>query len=213
MSDGTETGVLMSDNTLPIHPLTGMQAIGFTRKGPIWPVLGGSEDGGHPNGGAGGENEPGENGGAGNGEEKTLTQAEVDKIISKTRAEERRKASEKYSDYDDLKKAADGKQTAEQQIADLQQKFAQSEANALRLRVAGRFGISTAPGEDGGPSDADLFLTGTDEDTLTAQAQRLAAREEERKNNQPLVSGEGFNPRPKPNSTQEFLKTLTGRGQ
>lgn len=195
----------MSDNTLPIHPLTGMQAIGFTRKGPIWPVLGGSEDGGHPNG-EGGEGAGSEN----DSDTKTLTQAEVDKIVGKARAEERRKVSEKYSDYDDLKKEADGKKTAEQRFAELEQKFAQSEANTLRLRVAGRFGISTTPGEDGGPSDADLFLTGTDEETLTAQAQRLAAREEERKNNQPLVYGEGTNPRPKPSSTQEFLKTLTG---
>ena len=34
----------MSDNTLPIHPVTGLRAIGLTKRGPIWPVLGGSED-------------------------------------------------------------------------------------------------------------------------------------------------------------------------
>lgn len=34
--------------TLPIHPITGLRAIGFTSRGPIWPVLGGSEDAGTP---------------------------------------------------------------------------------------------------------------------------------------------------------------------
>jgi hypothetical protein len=42
-------------------------------------------------------------------------------------------------------------------------------AEALRLRVASKFGI--------GDEDADLFLTGSDEETLTKQAERLAARE------------------------------------
>ena len=31
-------------NTLPIHPRTGLQAIGFGKRGPIWPVVGGSVD-------------------------------------------------------------------------------------------------------------------------------------------------------------------------
>lgn len=29
---------------LPVHPVTGLRALGFTRRGPVWPVLGGSED-------------------------------------------------------------------------------------------------------------------------------------------------------------------------
>jgi hypothetical protein len=28
---------------LPLHPLTGVRAIGFTRRGPVWPVRGGSD--------------------------------------------------------------------------------------------------------------------------------------------------------------------------
>ncbi|CKH13754.1 hypothetical protein PXH78_26930 [Mycolicibacterium smegmatis] len=42
-------------------------------------------------------------------------------------------------------------------------------AQAIRYRVASKFKISD--------EDADLFLTGTDEETLTRQAQRLAERE------------------------------------
>ena len=34
----------MSDHILPIHPATGLRAIGFTKRGPVWPVQGGSED-------------------------------------------------------------------------------------------------------------------------------------------------------------------------
>lgn len=161
-----------------------------------------------------GDQQQGEQGGDEQASEtKTFTQDEVNQIIGKTRTEERRKASDKYGDYDDLKKAADGKKTADDRLADLEKRYAASEAATLRLRVAGAYGISTKPGKDGEPSDADLFLTGTDEVTLTAQAERLAAREEERKKNQPYVSREGGNPRPKPDSTKEFLSALTGNGQ
>lgn len=37
----------MSD--LPIHPFTHVQAIGFTSRGPVWPVMGGSQPLGDPN--------------------------------------------------------------------------------------------------------------------------------------------------------------------
>ena len=129
---------------------------------------------------------------------KTFTQEEVNKLIGTTRAEERRKVSDKYSDYDDLKKAADGKKTADQLVADLQKRIEQSETKALRAQVAADFGISTKRGDNGEPSDADLFLTGTDEETLIAQAKRLsdreaekAAAEAERKKKNPIVSKEG----------------------
>lgn len=129
---------------------------------------------------------------------KTFTQEEVNKLVGTTRAEERRKVSEKYADYDVLKKAAEGKKTSDDRLAELENKYAQSEANTLRLRVAGDFGISTKRGDNGEPSDADLFLTGTDEETLTAQAKRLSDRaaeqakaEAERKKKNPIVSKEG----------------------
>lgn len=40
---------------LPFHPATGLQAIGFTSRGPIWPVMGGSEGDGGDSGGADGQ--------------------------------------------------------------------------------------------------------------------------------------------------------------
>ena len=59
-------------------------------------------------------------------------------------------------------------------------------AEALRYKVASKFQI--------GDEDADLFLTGTDEETLTKQAERLTERAEERKKNGNQVPREGTNP-------------------
>ncbi|GAA1891794.1 hypothetical protein [Williamsia serinedens] len=144
---------------------------------------------------------------------KTFTQAEVDQLIGKTRTEVRNQVSSKYADYDQLKAAAEGKKTSDDRIAELEKQYAQSQANSLRLRVAGDWGVPTKRGENGEASDADLFLTATDEDTLVAQAKRYNDLMEQQKQNQPHVSREGTNPRPQPNSTQEFLSALTGGGQ
>ena len=152
---------------------------------------------------------------------KTFTQEEVNKLIGTTRAEERRKVSEKYADYDVLRKAAEGKKSADERLAVLESKYAQAEANTLRLRVAGNFGISTKRGDDGEPSDADLFLTGTDEATLTAQAKRLADRaaekanaEAERKKKNPVVSKEGTSTKTGTTTEEddrEFAKNFFGK--
>jgi len=32
----------------PIHPVTGLRALGFSKRGPIWPVIGGNGEGGDP---------------------------------------------------------------------------------------------------------------------------------------------------------------------
>lgn len=40
----------MDLNTLPIHPYTGLQAIGWSKRGPIWPIVGGSQPEGEPEG-------------------------------------------------------------------------------------------------------------------------------------------------------------------
>ncbi|QDK02760.1 scaffolding protein [Gordonia phage Squiddly] len=186
MSDGTETGVLMSDNTP-------------TPQG---------EPAGEPQG------EPTSE------QQKTFTQEEVDKLVGKTRTEERRKVSEKYADYDELKAAAEGKKTADERLAEFERKLAQSEANTLRLRIAGDYGISTKRGDDGEPSDADLFLTGTDEETLAAQAKRLSDRvaaqakaETERKKKNPTVPKEGTSTKTGTTTEEddrEFARTFFG---
>lgn len=107
----------------------------------------------------------------------------------------------KFKDYGDLKAKASKLDEIEQaNLTELEKAngrvtAAESErdtakAEALRLRTAVTHGISL--------EDADLFLTGTDEETLTAQAKRLADRaaeqanaEAERKKKNPIVSKEG----------------------
>ncbi|MGK3957888.1 hypothetical protein ACLKOZ_17050 [Arthrobacter sp. R4] len=121
-------------------------------------------------------------------EGQTFTQADVDRIV-KERAE--RIAKQRYPDYDDLKAKAGGAATLEQRIEEMEKRTLKAEAEALRAGVAAEFGISTKRGPKGEPSDADLFLTGADVDTLTAQAQRLAGRESDRKKQGNFAPKEG----------------------
>lgn len=121
-------------------------------------------------------------------EQKTFTQAEVDALI-KDRAE--RLAKQQYPDYDELKKKADGAKTLEDRLADVEGRLTAAQQRELRTGIAAEFGISTKKGAKGEPSDADLFLTGTDESTLTAQAQRLAARQADSKKQGNVAPREG----------------------
>ena len=134
----------------------------------------------------------------------TLPQSEVDKIVAKVRAEERRKASERFKDYDDLKAKAGEKQTLEERIAEAEKRAENAEARTLRSDVAIEFGISK--------EDRDLFLTANDEDTLRAQAKRLADRDADRKKNPPRVPKEGTVTDPTDSQDREFARQLFGRG-
>lgn len=149
---------------------------------------------------------------AGDGEqqEQTFTQAEVDRIV-KERAE--RIAKQRYPDYDELKAKAEGSKTLEERIGGLEAELATSKAEALRARVAAEFGISTKRGPKGEPSDADLFLTGVDEETLTRQANRLAEREADRKKHGNVAPKEGDTTTTGKNDSdmREFAKELFAR--
>lgn len=123
----------------------------------------------------------------GEGQEQTFTQADVDRIVKERVTRERAK----FSDYDALKSQAEGAKTLEQQVADLRGELDSTKAESLRARVAAEHGISTKKGPNGEPSDADLFLTGSTEETLLAQASRLAAREADRKKQGNVAPKEG----------------------
>jgi len=108
------------------------------------------------------------------------SQDDLNKILSDRLARERAK----YADYRDLKAKASkldeleaaSKTEAEraaERLALLEREATQARADALRFKIAAKFQVS----ED----DADLFLTGTDEETLTRQAQRLTDRTVDRK--------------------------------
>ena len=138
------------------------------------------------------------------------SQDDLNRIIG----ERVKRTESKYADYGDLKaKAAqldalsEASQTETEKATNRATK-AETErddarAESLRLRVAVQHGISI--------EDADLFLTGTDEQTLTAQAERLTAREADRKKNGNRVAAEGGNPNPKSSSSiAEFARGMFG---
>ena len=141
----------------------------------------------------------------------TFTQDDVNRIV-KERAE--RMAKQLYPDYDDLKAKAGESQSLEQRIADMETRTQKAEAAALRASVAAEFGISTKKGPKGEPSDADLFLTGADVDTLTAQAQRLAVREVDRKKQGNFAPKEGTTPKGATDTYErDFVRNLFSRAE
>lgn len=148
-----------------------------------------------PNPGEGGEPKPAEG--------KTFTQAELDQIITDRLAQQ---AKNKFGDYNELKAKADGAKTVEQKLAELETKHAEAEARALRSDIATKHGISA--------EDRDLFLTGSDEASLEAQAKRLAERLADQKKNGNRAPKEGrpvnTNLSPKDAAKREWLQSLSG---
>ena len=120
---------------------------------------------------------------AGEDQPDTFTQEQVNQLVGQARQDERRKATNKFADYDDLKAKAEGAKTVEQQLTELRDENQRIQRDNLAARIAAQHGIP--------PEDADLFLTGTDEQTLTAQATRLAARATDRKKQGNLAPREG----------------------
>lgn len=145
--------------------------------------------------------------GAGDEFKPITTQEDLNRIITDRVNRERAK----FSDYKDVKakaarfdeleaankseieKANDARTQAEQRAA-------QAEAAALRWKVAAKHGISD--------EDAELFLTGTDEETLTKQAQRLTDRVADRKKNGNVVPKEGSTTQPTDDPMRKFTRQL-----
>ena len=97
--------------------------------------------------------------------------------------------------------------TVEQQLADLSTKHAEAESRALRADIASTYGISK--------EDRDLFLTGSDEAALTAQAKRLADRVADQKKNGNRAPREGDTTTgaDKNKDMREFTRDLFGSAQ
>ena len=131
-------------------------------------------------------------------QERIFTQADIDKAIKDRVARERAK----YADYDDLKAKAGGVTTAEERIAALEKQLQETSREALRRRVQAAHGIAD--------EDADLFLTASDEETLTAQAKRLAERTSERKQSNNVVPREGNTPSSPESAELETVRGLFG---
>lgn len=136
------------------------------------------------------------------------SQEDLNRIIADRISRER----SKFTDYEDLKAKAvkfdeldaankSEIEKANEKAAAAEKAAEKATADALRLRVALKHGISD--------EDADLFLTGTDEATLTKQAERLTERIADRKKQGNHVPREGTPPRePQPDDMREFTRKL-----
>lgn len=114
------------------------------------------------------------------------------------RAKENKSAADRLAEIEEANKTE--AQKAADRLAAAEKDAAAARSEALRLRVAAKFGI--------GDEDADLFLTGADEETLTKQAERLTARESERKKTGNHVPREGTPPSTGPSDLSEFRSAL-----
>lgn len=134
-------------------------------------------------------------------QEETFKQEDVDRIVKERLERERAK----FADYDDLKAKAEGAKSVEEKLAELEAKHAEAEARALRSDVAAKHGISA--------EDRDLFLTGSDETTLTAQAKRLAERvaEQKRQGNRAPREGGTTSEGKDDGEMREFARNLFAR--
>lgn len=136
------------------------------------------------------------------------TQDDLNRIIGERLERERAK----FSDYDDLKTKASkydeldeaNKSEAQRlndQLAAEKSAREQAEATALRYRVASKHGVSE--------EDAELFLTGSDEDTLTKQAERLSDRVDQQRRQGNHVPREGApHSKPAEDEVTEFARSL-----
>lgn len=116
----------MNPHVLPRHPRTGLRALGFTSRGPVWPVLGGAPD---PD--PAGDVDPAAGGGAG-GTEKTFTQAELDRIVQREKASAGRSAATQLAESLGMSVEDAKKLLADHAAAlDAQKTQAQRDADAL----------------------------------------------------------------------------------
>lgn len=128
----------------------------------------------------------------------SLTQADVDRIVQERVQRERAK----YADYDELKAKVAGAKSAEDRIADLEAKLAES-----AKRDAHRQMIDTVVREHKLTNPDDIALVGAavDEDSAKRLAKRLA--EDNRRGNYVPGEGKSTNP-PGADPVREFARGL-----
>lgn len=97
------------------------------------------------------------------------------------RAKENKTAADQLAAIEEANKTEAQKNA--DRLAAAEKDAADARREALKFKIASKFQI--------GDEDADLFLTGDDEMSITKQAERLTAREGERKKNGNVVPREG----------------------
>lgn len=139
------------------------------------------------------------------------SQEDLNRLIGDRVARERAK----FADYREVKAKAAKLDELEAQnktesektndrIAQLERELESTRTTALRSRIQAKYGIDD--------EDADLFLTGSDEDALTKQAERLASRAADRKKQGPHVPKQGTDTTsPKPDEMRDSVRSLFGK--
>jgi hypothetical protein len=144
-------------------------------------------------------------------QEKTFTQAEVNKIA----ADRARAERAKFADYDDLKSKADGAKTLEERLASMETELNSTKLSALRSQIASEYGISTKRASEDELSDAEVILTGATREAMTAQATRFAGALAAQKKTGNVARKEGnttsTGSSPEAES-RELVRNLFGRG-
>lgn len=141
-------------------------------------------------------------------EAKTFDAEYVDKLRKesakyRTEAKANAEAAKRLAELEESQKTEAQKQA--EKIAELERQIEGATVQAVRARMAAKYQID--------PEDADLFLTGSDEETVEAQAKRLSERVSASKKNPPPVSKEGAVTNAAGSEDErEFLRQLTGRG-
>lgn len=175
---------------LPFHPtIPGLQAIGIGKRGPWWPIMGGSGDGdgagGDGGAGAGADGGDGDGGGTatgspkdGDADPKPTETVEYWKSTARD-WETRSKANSKAAAR--LTEATNRAEAAEAEAATVPAKVAE----ALKAHLVARHQI--------GDEDAELFLTAADPELLLKQVDRLLGQSDKRRKNNNYVPGQGAN--------------------
>lgn len=129
--------------------------------------------------------------------------------VKKLRDEAAKYRTEAKTNADAAKRLAqieEAQKTEAQKTADAlaaaQKDAADARREALKFKVASKFQI--------GDEDADLFLTGDDESSLTKQAERLIAREGERKKTGNVVPREGTTTTSTESDEREAVRSIFG---
>ena len=121
------------------------------------------------------------------------------------RAKDNKSAADELASMKDSQKSAE--QKFEERLSGMEKRAQEAEARALRSDIASTYGISK--------EDRDLFLTGSDEAALTAQAKRLADRVADQKKNGNRAPREGDTTTgaDKNKDMREFTRDLFGSAQ
>lgn len=164
---------------MPVHPRTGLTAIGIGKRGPIWPVMGASPD--DPSNDDHDDTASGASG-SGGSTEKKFSQADLDRIVGERVGQERAK----YPDYDKYKADSselagikDADKTDDQRFADLQaqlntEKSAReaAEAKANNAELA-QLRSDRASEKEGFPRSLVKRLTGTTTEEIDAEIEEI----------------------------------------